>query len=53
MTTPISRALREVITCEAGRYLTGCGYEIGLLGDEHETADRLAFLLGVPAGGSR
>ncbi len=51
VTTPISCAPQEVITCDADRYLTGCGYEIGRIGEEHATADRLAFLLGVPDAG--
>ncbi|WP_433464070.1 hypothetical protein [Spirillospora sp. CA-128828] len=53
MTTPISRALQEVITCNSSRYLIGCGYEIGRIGDEQATADRLAFLMGVPDGDPR
>ena len=53
VTTPISRALQEVISCDTGCYVTRWGYEIGRPGDERATADRLAFLMGVPIGGPR
>lgn len=53
VTTPISRALQEVITCDTDCYVTCWGYEIGRTGDERATADRLAFLMGVPIGGRR
>ncbi|URN07638.1 hypothetical protein LUW74_32635 [Actinomadura madurae] len=50
VTTPISHALQEVIICDAGRYVTSWGYEVGQVGEEHPTADRLAFLPGSRAG---
>ncbi|MGW3627527.1 hypothetical protein [Streptomyces sp. NPDC000880] len=49
---PLNAVLAEAIgTCD-GRYVTGWGYELGETGDEAGTAQRLAFLLGVP-GDSR
>ena len=45
---PLHPGLGETVTAHGGRYLTDYGYEIGEHGDEHGTADRLAFLLGLP-----
>ncbi|MGW2708091.1 hypothetical protein ACWC4J_03710 [Streptomyces sp. NPDC001356] len=48
VTNPLNPGLGETVTAAGGRYLTDYGYEIGEHGDEPATADRLAFLLGVP-----
>ncbi|MFF4121804.1 hypothetical protein ACFY0P_51745 [Streptomyces sp. NPDC001714] len=45
---PLHSGLGEIVTAQGGRYLTGYGYEIGEHGDEPATADRVAFLLGLP-----
>lgn len=46
---PVASGLSEVVRCDAGRYLTGWGYELGQDGDEQSSARRLAYLLGVPS----
>ncbi|MFG2005147.1 hypothetical protein ACGFNU_38980 [Spirillospora sp. NPDC048911] len=46
---PVASGLTEVVHCDAGRYLTSWNYELGRVGEEGGAADRLAFLLGVPA----
>lgn len=48
VTNSLHPGLGETVTAHGGRYLTDYGYEIGEHGDEHGTADRLAFLLGLP-----
>ncbi|MEW2161296.1 hypothetical protein AB0950_39880 [Streptomyces sp. NPDC007189] len=48
MRNPLHPGLGESVTAHGGQYLTDYGYEIGEHGDEHATADRLAFLLGLP-----
>ncbi|MFF3991634.1 hypothetical protein ACFY0B_44775 [Streptomyces sp. NPDC001797] len=48
---PLHSGLGEIVTAQGGRYLTGYGYEIGEHGDEPATADRVAFLLGLPGVG--
>ncbi|MGW0772013.1 hypothetical protein [Streptomyces sp. NPDC002676] len=48
MTNPLHPGLGETVTAQGGRYLTDYGYEIGEHGDEPATADRVAFLLGLP-----
>jgi hypothetical protein len=45
---PLHPRIGEVLTEQRGRYLTDYGYEIGALGDEHGTAERVAYLLGLP-----
>ncbi|WP_320780224.1 hypothetical protein [Streptomyces sp. CRN 30] len=45
---PLHPGLGETVTAHADRYLTEDGYEIGEHGDEHATADRVVFLLGLP-----
>lgn len=47
-TNPLHPGVGEIVTAHGGRYLTACGYEIGEHGDEPATADRVAFLLGLP-----
>jgi hypothetical protein len=47
VTSPVSSVLSDVVSVRSGRYLTGSGYEIGAVGDERRSADRVAFLLGV------
>ncbi|MFE6163860.1 ATP-binding protein [Streptomyces sp. NPDC056486] len=42
--------LVEVVSAQGGGYVTGWGYELGEAGDETGTAQRLAFLLGIPNG---
>lgn len=53
VTNPVSSSLREVVSYDADRYVTGWGYEVGQQGEEPAVADRLAFLLGVPSGAAR
>ncbi|MEV6836752.1 hypothetical protein AB0N17_19970 [Streptomyces sp. NPDC051133] len=48
MTNPLHPGLGEIVTAHGGRYLTDYGYEIGEQGDETATAERVAFLLGLP-----
>lgn len=48
VTNPLHPGLREIVTAQDGRYLTGYEYEIGEHGDEPATADRVASLLGLP-----
>ncbi|MFD5838240.1 hypothetical protein ACFWHV_32525 [Streptomyces collinus] len=48
MTNPLHPGLGEIVTAQGGRYLTDYGYEIGEHGDERATADRVAYLLGLP-----
>jgi hypothetical protein len=48
VTNPLHPGLGEIVTAQGGRYLTDYGYEIDEHGDEHATADRVAFLLGLP-----
>lgn len=50
---PVAPRLVEVVTCVAGSYRTDWGYEVGEVGSEPSTVDRLAFLLGVPNSGER
>jgi hypothetical protein len=45
---PLHPGLGEIVTAQGDRYLTDYGYEIGEHGDEPATADRVAFLLGLP-----
>ncbi|WP_143591727.1 hypothetical protein [Thermoactinospora rubra] len=45
---PVNGWLTDSVRCTEEIYVTSSGYEIGEIGDEAETADRLAFLLGVP-----
>ncbi|MEU6510990.1 hypothetical protein [Streptomyces sp. NPDC046942] len=47
-TNPLHPGLGELVTAQGSRYLTAYGYEIGEHGDEPATADRVAFLLGLP-----
>jgi hypothetical protein len=49
VTNPLHPGLGEIVTAQGGRYLTDYGYEIGEHGDERATADRVAFLLGLPS----
>ncbi|WP_018569274.1 hypothetical protein [Streptomyces sp. PsTaAH-124] len=49
VTNPLHPLVGETFTNRSGRYLTGYGYEIGVHEDEPATADRLAFLLGLPS----
>ncbi|MEV6806583.1 hypothetical protein [Streptomyces sp. NPDC051132] len=48
MANPLHPGLGETVTAHGDRYFTDYGYEIGEHGDEPRTADRLAFLLGLP-----
>lgn len=50
---PLHPRAGEMLTEQCGRYLTDYGYEIGERGDEPATADRIAFLLGLPCGPRR
>ncbi|MGW2083442.1 hypothetical protein ACWCOW_42565 [Streptomyces sp. NPDC001939] len=38
----------EAVDHRDGRYVTDWGYELGETGDEEGTAQRLAYLLGLP-----
>lgn len=49
VSNPVSSALVERVHAIAGAYVTGWGYEVGQIGDEKATANRVAFLLGVPS----
>ncbi|MBC2864422.1 hypothetical protein [Streptomyces mexicanus] len=48
VTNPLHPRVGEIVTDDGGRYLTAYGYELGVHGDETATADRVAFLLGLP-----
>lgn len=48
VTNPLNPDLVEAVDTSHGRYVTGWGYELGEAGDEAGTAQRLAFLLGIP-----
>jgi hypothetical protein len=48
VTNPLHPLVGEVVTTQGDGYITDYGYEIGEHGDEHGTADRVAFLLGLP-----
>lgn len=50
---PIAAGLAETVKCIGGSYRTEWDYEIGQMGDEAAAANRLAFLLGVPAPSHR
>ncbi|SDI46955.1 hypothetical protein SAMN05421505_15512 [Sinosporangium album] len=45
---PLHPHVREAVGAVNGSYLTDDGYELGEQGDEPATADRIAFLLGLP-----
>ncbi|SDI56631.1 hypothetical protein SAMN05421505_1712 [Sinosporangium album] len=45
---PLPPHVREAVGAVNGSYLTDYGYELGEQGDESATADRVAFLLGLP-----
>ncbi|KMS75651.1 hypothetical protein ACH49_21335 [Streptomyces leeuwenhoekii] len=45
---PLHVRVGETVTTGGDCYLTDYGYEIGQHGDEPATADRVAFLLGLP-----
>ncbi|MFD1540675.1 hypothetical protein [Nonomuraea guangzhouensis] len=49
-TNPLHPLVGEAVGTINGSYLTNYGYELGEQGDERATADRVAFLLGVPRG---
>jgi hypothetical protein len=53
VSNPVSSALTETVRRTGDAYRTGWGYELGRTGDENGTADRLAYLLGVPSGQGR
>lgn len=46
---PLHPHVREAVGEVNGSYVTDYGYELGEHGDELATADRVAFLLGLPA----
>ncbi|WP_318202981.1 hypothetical protein [Streptomyces sp. SCL15-4] len=48
MANPLHPGLGETVTAYGGRYVTDYGYEIGEHGDELATAERVAYLLGLP-----
>ncbi|MGW0015762.1 hypothetical protein ACWDVX_39205 [Streptomyces tendae] len=48
VTNPLHSRVGEHVTDGGDCYLTDYGYEIGQHGDEPATADRVAFLLGLP-----
>ncbi|MGW5687773.1 hypothetical protein [Nonomuraea sp. NPDC003754] len=50
---PLHPHVREAVGAINGRYLTDYGYELGEHGDEPATADRAAFLPGLPGAASR
>ncbi|MCX4834368.1 ATP-binding protein [Streptomyces sp. NBC_01016] len=50
VTNPLNPYLVEAVGTAGGHYVTGWGYELGATGDEAGTAQRLAFLLGIPNG---
>ncbi|TWV53588.1 hypothetical protein FRZ03_09570 [Streptomyces misionensis] len=45
---PLRPHVGETVTDQGGRYITDYGYAIGVHGDEQATADRVAYLLGLP-----
>ncbi|WP_411091375.1 hypothetical protein [Streptomyces sp. 049-1] len=49
VTNPLHGLVGETVAPGGDCYLTGYGYEIGQHGDEPATADRVAYLLGLPA----
>lgn len=49
VTNPLHPLIGETVTSHGDGYLTDYGYEIGEHGDEPATADRVAFLLGLPS----
>jgi hypothetical protein len=49
---PLHPHVREAVGAVNGSYLMDYGYEIGEQGDEPATADRVAFLLGLPGAAS-
>ena len=46
---PLNLDLKEVLDVRNGLYVTDWEYELGEVGDEVGTAQRLAFLLGIPS----
>lgn len=47
---PLNSAACEDVTADDGCYVTSYGYEVGQYGDERETADRVAYLVGARPG---
>ncbi|MEU5061304.1 hypothetical protein OHU25_01675 [Streptomyces sp. NBC_00117] len=48
MSNPLNLGVVEAVDHRDGRYVTDWGYELGETGDEEGTAQRLAYLLGLP-----
>ncbi|MEU3124165.1 hypothetical protein ABZ696_28345 [Streptomyces albidoflavus] len=48
VSNPLNRGVIEAVDHRDGRYVTAWGYELGETGDEEGTAERLAYLLGLP-----
>ncbi|MFJ8933559.1 hypothetical protein ACIRLA_44055 [Streptomyces sp. NPDC102364] len=48
VSNPLNDGVVEAVGHRDGRYVTAWGYELGETGDEEGTAQRLAFLLGLP-----
>lgn len=48
VSNPLNDGVVEAVDHRDGRYVTAWGYELGETGDEEGTAQRLAYLLGLP-----